>query len=207
MRKKEVLGLVLGMLSVLMASYFFPQMPELMSIDFLGVKGISRVVAVFVFPAACFLVWAFYKTLDRTDPFVANFESYRVEAESFLNVLLVLVLYFQFMVIRWNTGTLYYDSQVLLPFFSTLIFSAGILVGRAERGGIHAFITPWTLKSPEVRRRTHEKAGFFLKLVAVLGMTGVFFPHLSGYFITVPLVLAILWLTVYSYMEYMEKSV
>ncbi len=87
-----------------------------------------------------------------------------------------------------------------------LFYAIGALMQHAKRNYFIGIRTPWTLSSDEVWDRTHKAAGKWFRLAGLAALGGVLWPDLAVVFVIVPVMVAALYSTVYSYLEYRRLS-
>ena len=94
----------------------------------------------------------------------------------------------------------------LLPYSYPLDspYSKLLLMNRykAKRNYTIGIRTPWTLDNDIVWDKTHRKGEKVFKLTAILTLVGLFFSEYAFLFLFIPLVIGVIYLIVYSYIEY-----
>ena len=86
------------------------------------------------------------------------------------------------------------------------MFYTGVVLQKSKRNWIIGIRTPWTLSSDYVWGRTHALGGKLFKISGILSVIGIFFGDYSLFFVLAPIILASIYLIVYSYLRYREEQ-
>ena len=97
-------------------------------------------------------------------------------------------------------------NQLLIPAFAALFFYAGILIDKAKRNWFVGIRTPWTLSSQKVWDKTHQLGGQLFKLSAIIALLGLLSESLAIYLMIGPIILASIYLFVYSYWIFQKEK-
>ena len=112
------------------------------------------------------------------------------------------MLIIHFHIILWNIG-IQISTNIIIPFLiGGLFFYIGTFLKKCKRNWFIGIRTPWTLSSDIVWEKTHNLGSKLFKFTAVLVMIGAFFKQYSIYFILIPVFSVIIYIIVYSYLEY-----
>ncbi len=208
MRLKEVLLLLFSMVSLFLSAYFLPQMTDTLTL-FLGFTlfEVSKFYGVFAFPIFCFALLIFYWLYKHFRILKVNFESVRDILLSFFIFMMLIAIYYQVIIVLWNTMINYRTSHLVAPLFSIGFYVVSLLLSRLREKENVGFITPWTSRSEEVWKKTHVAGSKFFKVLTLVCFGWVFFPDFFALFVFFPFLLLVVGLYIYSYLEYKRKAV
>ena len=142
--------------------------------------------------------------IPKIDPERKNIEKFKGTFDSFIVVFNLFMLYIYALTILWNIGYGINMIAALMPAFAVLFFSAGSLIGKAKRNYTIGIRFPWTLASDVVWDKTHKIGEVLFKLTGLITLLGTFFNQYALWFLFIPLISSILYLLVYSYLEYQK---
>ena len=124
----------------------------------------------------------------------------------FILLIVVFLLYIYSLSIAWNLGYRFDMTQMIIPAIAVLLFYIGLLLKQAKRNWFIGIRTPWTLSSDIVWQKTHQLGSRLFKLLALLILLGLFFPKYLLWFILLPIIIVVLYLIIYSYLEYQKEK-
>jgi uncharacterized membrane protein len=93
-------------------------------------------------------------------------------------------------------------TAAIMPAFAVLFWFCGSLIGKAKRNYTIGIRFPWTLASDVVWDKTHKVGEKLFKLVALLAFLATFFVNYAFWLLFVPLIASVIFLFIYSYLEY-----
>jgi uncharacterized membrane protein len=206
LRRAEIAVIVLVVLSFVLGLYFHPMMPERVPSHW-NVRGevdgyMPRTWGVFLMPIVILGIAVLLLIIPRVDPLKRNIEEFRGRFEGFMIVLVLFMIAVELMILLWGVGIRISPNAVLPIGIGVLIFDAGILLEHAKRNWFIGIRTPWTLSSDEIWYRTHRLGGILFKVAGAVAFLGVFFGRRAVWFILIPILLAVVGATAYSYVEY-----
>ncbi len=208
MKLKEVLMLVLFMVSVFLSAFFLPQLPGNLSV-YLGLFSfeISKFLGISIFSFLCLLLLIIYWYSKSYGLFNIGFSVIQKSLESLVIFLMLLFIYFQILLVFWNTRLNFTYAHILAPIFSSLFFVFSLFLSWAREYNPFGLWTPWSVKSDEVWKKTHVVGTKFFKLLSLFSFLWVFFPGYFVYFVFLPFMVVIIGLLIFSYKEYSRKAV
>jgi len=199
-----ILGLIL--LSFVVGAFFYPRMPAMMAShwDEHGqVDGYTpRFWGVFLFPLALVGFAGLLLALPGIDPLKHNIARFRAQYEAFVLLTVGFLAYLYLLTLLWNLGIQMHLLQMLAPASAVLFYAIGALMQHTRRNYFIGIRTPWTLSSDQVWDRTHQVAGKWFRWAALAALGGLLWPDLGIAFVLVPVLVAALCSTVYSYLEF-----
>ncbi|MBN1156304.1 SdpI family protein [Candidatus Woesearchaeota archaeon] len=206
MRKIQIITIAIIVLSFVIAVYLHPLMPERMASHWNArgeVNGyMPKFWALFLMPfvvAGCFILFMF---IPRIDPLKKNIDSFRKYYDGFILVVTVFMAYVFMLTVLWNLGVRYDMTRAILPAMGLLFYYCAVLIKHAKPNWFIGIRTPWTLSNKVVWEKTHKLGAKIFKAFAVLFLMAAFIGHYSMHVVLWPLLAGVLYLTVYSYVEF-----
>ena len=208
--KSEVAVLAIVLISFIIGICFYPQMPDRMASHW-NAKGevdgyMSRFWGSFFMPLVLIGIALLFLAIPRIDPLKANIEKFRMYYDGFIVLFFVFMLCIYLQSILWNVGIEISPNATLPIGVGLLLFYAGILVENAKRNWFIGIRTPWTLSNEAVWDGTHRIGGRLFKIAAIITLLGILFESYALFFILVPVLLVVLYTTVYSYVLYQRQA-
>jgi uncharacterized membrane protein len=209
MRNSEVTIIIIILLSFIIGALFYQQMPVSMASHWNAIGEVDgympKLWGVFLLPLVTFLVFLLVVLIPRVDPLRANIEKFRMHYDIFSVVLTLFFFYLYVLTLLWNLGVTFNLVQLISPAFAVLLYYSAVITENSRRNWFIGIQTPWTMSSEKVWNRTNKLGGKLLKAAAVVALLGIFLPDYAIIFILVPVVLAAIYLVVYSYYEYQRE--
>lgn len=209
MRKSEVIIVGMILLSFVVGTYFYPQMPEKIAAHWNEqgqVDGYtSKFWGLFLMPFVSVGLFLLFVLIPKIDPLKANIEKFRKHYDVFVVLVIVFLFYLYLLTIFWNLGIRFSIIQFLVPALGILFYYCGILIENAKRNWFIGIRTPWTLSNEEVWDKTHKIGGNLFKIAGVIALLGIFFQRSAIFFVLAPVILAAVYTIFYSYFEYQRE--
>ena len=208
-KKINIILVSLVLFSFGIGIYFYPQMPEKMASHW-NIKGevdgcLSKFWGLFLMPIILIGVVLLYLIVPKLDPLKENIEKFRKYFDGFIVLLLLFLFYLYVLTIFWNLGLKFDMNQAIIPALAILFYYCGILLEKAKRNWFIGIRTPWTLSNDMVWEKTHKIGGKLFKIVGIVTISGIFFQKYILFFIFVPIILVVVYTTIYSYTEYQKE--
>ncbi len=208
-KKINIILVSLVLFSFGIGIYFYPQMPEKMAShwNFKGeVDGyLSKFWGLFLMPIILIGVVLLYLIVPKLDPLKENIEKFRKYFDGFIVLLLLFLFYLYVLTIFWNLGLKFNISQAIIPALAILFYYCGVLLEKVKRNWFIGIRTPWTLSNDMVWEKTHKIGGKLFKIAGIVAILGIFFQKYILFFIFVPIILVVVYTTIYSYTEYQKE--
>ncbi len=210
MKKTTILILLIIILSFAAGIYLYPKMPEQMAAHW-NSQGevdsyISKFWGLFIMPLVSLGILLLFLLIPRIDPLKKNIDKFRKYFDGFILLIVIFLLYIYSLSIAWNLGHRFNMTQALIPAIAVLLFYGGVLLKQAKRNWFIGIRTPWTLSSNIVWQKTHQLGSRLFKLLAFVILLGLFFPKYLLWFILLPVIVVVLYLIIYSYLEYQKQK-
>jgi len=208
-KKIELIIIFIIFVSFFIALFLYPKMPEMMVFHW-NCQGqpdgyLPKFWALFLMPIISLCIFPLFIIFPKIDPLGDNIEKFRKYFDMFILSSFLFLFYLYFLTIFWNLGLTFNFVMFLIPAFSFLFFWTGILLEKAKRNWFVGIRTPWTLSNERVWEKTHKIGGKLFKILAIISLLGTIFPNLAIFFLVVPLFLIIIYLFIYSYLEYKKE--
>lgn len=210
MRKSYLVILCIISLSFIMSIYFYSQLPDEMAShwDFKGEPNdyMPKAWASFLVPLLSFGLFLIFVVIPRVDPLKENIEEFRKYFDGFIILLMLFLLYLHGIMLALNLGISFNIGIAMVPAMAVLYYYMGVLVDNAKRNWFIGIRNPWTISSEHVWKKTHKKGGKLFKIVAVITLLGLLYVDYAIYTTIIPVILAVIYLFVYSYLEYKKEK-
>ncbi len=210
-RLTVIIGLALVLIAVVFSLAVYNRLPDRMASHW-GVNDevngyTTRFWGAFLMPIMALGLLALFLVIPLIDPLKANIAKFLPMYNGFVLAIMVFLFYLHLLTMAWNLGYRgFHMSTVLMPGVGLIFIFAGLMMRQAKRNFFIGIRTPWTLSSDRVWDQTHRVGSVLFILCGVLMMFGVFLPGpLTFLLIIVPLLVATLFLLVYSYWLYQKE--
>ena len=208
---KKVEAIIIGsvLVSFMVSLYFYPLMPEKIAIHW-NLQGqvdryTSKFPGLFILPSLLVGIVLLFITIPKVDPLKENIERFRKYYGGFIILFSAFMVFIHLYVISWNIGIRISPNIVLPLGFGLLFFYCGILCENAKRNWFIGIRTPWTLSSERVWEKTHKVGGRLFKACGIISIVGLLFPSHVTCFILIPVMFTVVFLIVFSYLEYQKE--
>ncbi len=203
-RMSFILVLILILISILSGLALWERLPLQMASHWNAADEVdgytSRFWGVFLMPLISLGMLALFWVIPRIDPLRENIARFRGVFNSFIVIVIALMLYMHFLTLLYNLGVTFRMSRLLLPAMAVLFFFTGELVRHAKRNWFIGIRTPWTLSDDRVWAETHRLGSLLFKGAAVWMVIGVLLGIRSSWALLLPLLIAAFVPIVYSYL-------
>jgi len=206
MKNSKLLTIFILMFVFATAFYFYPLVPQQMASHW-NINGevdgyMSSFWGLFLMPVLMLAFTLLLFFIPKIDPEKKNIEKFYDEFERFIVVFNLFMLYVYILTIFWNIGYNINMIASLMPAFAILFYFCGILIGKAKRNYMIGIRLPWTLASDDVWDKTHKIGEKLFKITALFVFLGTFFTQYAFALMFIPLIVSIVYLVIYSYLEY-----
>ena len=209
MKKKELLILGIILLSFIIGLLVYPSMPNKMASHWNSegkVDGyMSKGFGVFLMPVVALGVFILFLIIPKIDPLKKNIKRFRKHYDTFILLIILFLFYIYLLTIFWNKGARFNMGSAVIPGVAVLLYFAGILIENAKQNWFIGIRNPWTLSSKKVWDKTHEKGATMFKACAVIAFIGVVAGKYAMWFVLIPVIVTVVYLFVYSYLEYRDS--
>jgi uncharacterized membrane protein len=210
MRKSEIVALAMILISFIIGTYLYPQMPDAMASHWNAqgqVDGYTnKAIGLFLMPVASLGMLLLFVLVPKIDPLRRNIKKFRKYYDGFIVIIIAFMFYLYALTIAWNVGLEFDMVYSLIPAFAAIFYYSGILVENAKRNWFIGIRTPWTLSSKKVWNKTHRLGGKLFKAAALVSLLGLFFRNYAFFFLIVPIISVAGYIVVYSYVIYQKKK-
>lgn len=205
----EIVSTLIVAASYVVAILIYPYLPDLSATHWNArgdVNGyMPKFWAAFILPMICTVILALLLIFPRIDPKKENIEKFRKYFDFFIVVIFLFFLYTQALMLWANLGGNFDMSRAIIPALAVIFYAVGVLIGKAKMNYSIGIRTPWTLSNEVVWSKTHRLGSAFFKAAGILCLLGIFLSNLAFYIIIGCVILSVLVLFVYSYIEYRKQ--
>ena len=197
-------------ISFLIGIYLYPQLPDEMASHW-NTKGevdsyMDKFAGVFVFPIFLIFVYIIFTVIPRIDPLKKNIEKFRKYYNQLILLVILFFLYIYGISLLWNLGVKFSMNGVLTPAFAILIFYIGVILKHTERNWFIGIRTPWTISSETVWKKTNNLGGDIFQVIGMVTAMGSFFIDQMMTLMVSPIILSVMFLFIYSYLQYRKEE-
>ena len=205
MRKGLVLVIML-ILSLALAFYFFPLMPNPMASHWNAageVDGFMEKLTfhLFYFGLLAFIAGLFY-VIPKIDPLKRNLQQFIAYYWGFAYLVFGFMVYIYLVSALANLGWAINMSLFVIPAVAALFFYIGWIMPKMKRNWFIGVRTPWTLSSDKVWAETHKLGGLVFKILGLAFLAFLVLPDQFILWLVALIVLAAIGLMAYSYFLY-----
>lgn len=210
MKKTTIAIFAIILISIVISAYFFPKLPDKLASHWNAIGEVDgympKLLGLFLIPFILIVLVLFFILIPKIDPLKNNIEKFRIYYDGFIFLFCLFMLAVQIFIILWNLG-IQINTNIFFPFsIALLFFYLGILCENSKRNWFIGIRTPWTLSSDKVWSKTHKLGGKLFRIIALITIAGIFFQKYTIYFILSPVLLATIYLFIYSYFEYKKEK-
>jgi uncharacterized membrane protein len=206
MKKTKYYSLIILLLFLVIAFYSYPLMPDQIAThwDSQGnVDGyMSKLWGSLFFPILMIVINIMFFIVPKIDPNKENIEKFKESFNEFIIIFNLFMLYIYSLTVVWNMGREFNMNVAIIPALGFLFYFIGSLIGKAKRNYMIGIRLPWTLASDDNWDKTHRKGERVFKIIGIVTLIGVFFSDYAMWFLLIPLIIGITYLTLYSYLEF-----
>jgi len=207
--KKELPLVILIIIIFITSFYLYSKMPEKMPThwDAAGeVDGYgNRFVGLFLIPIFLVGFYLLFLFLPKIMVYQKNFEKFKNYFYGFKVVFILFFITVYIAMLLPNFGIHKNMSYFMIPAISILFFYVGYMLKFAKRNYFIGIRTPWTLASEKVWDKTHQLGSKLFMTFALIMLSSIFFVKQMVWFILIPLITMVLYLFIYSYLEYRKE--
>ena len=210
-RNTMIVVTILILAATLAGIILYPCLPEQMAshwnINDQVDDHISRFWGVFLMPLISAAMFLLFLVIPQIDPLKANIAKFREVFNLFIVLMTAFLVYLYALTLVWNLGhTGFKMSLAMLPPLGLLFIFIGTMLRKTKRNFFIGIRTPWTLSSDKVWDETHRLGAKLFIASGMLAILGAFFGRYAFWFIMLPLLGSVLFLTVYSYVLHIRET-
>jgi len=207
--KKELPLVILIIIIFITSFYLYPRMPERMPTHWNAAGEVdgygNRFVGLFLIPIFLVGFYLLFLFLPKIMVYQKNFEKFKNYFYGFKVVFILFFITVYIAMLLPNFGIHKNMSYFMIPAISILFFYVGYMLKFAKRNYFIGIRTPWTLASEKVWDKTHQLGSKLFMTFALIMLSSIFFVKQMVWFILIPLITMVLYLFIYSYLEYRKE--
>ena len=210
MKKIHIAIIAIIVISFIIAILVYPNFPEEVASHW-NSKGevdgyISKFWGAFLMPIFALSIFLLFLFLPKMDPLKNNVKKFKGYFDGFILFMIIFFFYVYILTVLYNLGIIFNMTYAILPAISILLYFVSILLENCKRNWFIGIKTPWTLSSDKVWDKTHKLGSKLFKVIAFLTLIGLFFPDQGMILFVIPLLVMIIWLFIYSYLEFKKEK-
>ncbi len=210
MKKVNIAIIAIIVISFIIAIYVYPTFPENVASHW-NAKGevdgyMSKFWGVFLMPIISIVIFLMFVFIPKLDPLKRNVKKFRGYFDGFILFMIIFFFYVYILTVLYNLGITFNMTYAILPAMAILFYLMSILLKNCKRNWFIGIKTPWTLSSDRVWEKTHKLGSKLFKIIALLLLVGLFFPDKGLTLFILPLFVMIIWLYIYSYLEFKKEK-
>lgn len=211
--KWKAIGLIIVMLSFVLAIYYYPLLPKRIAIHWNteGADSYASKIWLFSFPLFSLILWLLFLSIPYIDPLKRNIRKFQSAYEKFCVLMLGFMFYVTAFVVYANLYVIEQAHYFIVPAIAMILYACGELCKYAKRNWFIGIRTPWTLSSDYVWKKTHKQAEKLFKFASLLLILALIIDYLTKseeifYFIILLILATVGYLIVYSYLIYTKRK-
>jgi len=205
-KKTFLLSVILIIIAFAIAIYSYPLLPPKIASHWNAAGNaenyMSKSFGLFLFPVIMLGMFLLFLIIPLIDPLKKNFKKFRKHYDNFVLVMIIFFFYMYILTILWNFGHIFDMTLSIIPAIAILFIYIGFLLENSKRNWFVGIRTPWTMTNETVWNKTHKLGGSLFKLSGVISLLGLFFQRYIVWFILAPVIVSIIGLIIYSYIEW-----
>ncbi len=203
MKNKTIISFMIVLAMFLISLYFYQFLPDTIIThwDSQGQANgyMAKFWGLFLVPIISLAILLLFLAIPKIDPLKKNIKKFENYYYGFIIIFLLFFLYIHIITILANLGYMFNMMIIIIPAISILFYYLGILMKKSKRNWFIGIRTPWTLSSDKIWHKTHQLGSVLFKISAIISLFGIFFPIYAIWFILIPILIASIYLVVYSY--------
>lgn len=207
MKKTTIAIILVILLSFVIAIYSYQEIEGDKVASHWNAKGevdgyMSKFWGVFLFPLMFIGLYSLFLLIPKIDPLKKNIQKFRKYYDIFILVIMLFLFYTFILTILANLSYSFNMTTMLMPAMGLLFFCIGMFMKKLKRNWFIGIRTPWTISNDQVWKKTHLLGAKLFKLLGIIIFLGIFFRKYLLWIILVPVMISVVWLWIYSYLEY-----
>ena len=166
----------------------------------------NRFMGLFLMPIFLAGIYLLFLFLPKIMVYQENFDKFKKYFYGFKVVFILFFITIYIATLLPNFGVHINIAYIMIPALAFLFFYVGYMLKFAKRNYFIGIRTPWTLASENVWNKTHQLGSKLFKIFALIVLSAIFFPKTFVWFILIPVIALVLFLFVYSYLEYKKEA-
>jgi len=210
MKTTKIIMIVLIILTIVAGIIVYPAYPDKVASHWNSKGQVDGYMSKFwglalmpIVMIACFLLFLF---LPKIDPFKKNVKKFENYYDLTILFIVLFLLYIYILTMIYNLGVAFNMSYAVIIGIAILFFFIGLILPKCKRNWFMGIRNPWTLSSDKVWAKTHKVSGLLFKVLAIIVLLTLFIPDYSITIFLGLLLIAIVYVFIYSYLEYKKEN-
>lgn len=197
-------GIILLSFFIGIVSYSY--MPDMMPMHW-NAQGeidgyMGKLWGLFMSPIISLGLFALFLVIPKLDPRRSNLESFKEYYQGIILVIVGFLFYIYILTILAAIGYKFNMVQAMSISFAVLFYYIGIVLKKTKSNFFVGIKTPWTLSDEKVWEKTHELGGKLFKISGIIAFFGALFKEVAIFLMIIPIIVASIFIYIYSYLEY-----
>ncbi len=210
MKIQYALSILLIVTAFAVAAYLYEMLPDPMPSHWNAAGEVDsymeKTQGVFLFPVIAVFLFGLFLLIPKIDPLKKNIAKFRSYYDWFILLMVAFFVYLYFAILIWALGYHFNMSIAIFPPIAVLFYFVGILCENSKRNWFIGIRTPWTLSSDVVWDKTNRLGGKLFKVLSIVFLLLIFVPMQAVWLLVAVIVLAMLYLVLYSYLEFQKEA-
>lgn len=165
---------------------------------------LPKLVGILVIPTIAVVLFLLFILLMKIDPLKRNIKEFSGYYDQFVLVFTIFLFYVYSLMIIWNMKIRFNMNYMLIPALGIFFLYIGFIFKKLKRNWFIGIRTPWTISDDTVWKKTHEKGSILFVINGIIIIGGMLFYEHIIWFIFIPLGFTLVYLFIYSYLEYVK---
>jgi len=207
--KSDVFSLIIIIILFISSFYLYPRVPERIPIHWNASGEINgygpRFVGLFLMPIIALFIGLMFFLIPKIEVYKKNIGDFQKHLDG---IKIVFLLFFagMYAMIIIAIQKPFNISYFIAPALGVLIYYVGWTMQFAKRNFFVGIRTPWTLSSDKVWDKTHKIGSVLFRTVSIFIMIAFVFPRFFFWIFLTPLLGVVIYLYVYSYIEFTKEE-
>ena len=210
MRRAIYVGVLLIVLCLIAGIYLYPNMPSEMPSHW-NTKGevddyMPKFWGLFLMPMIIAVMLVLFTVLPNIDPVRKNLKDFKVYYENFIILVIIFLFYIYLLTLFASIGVIFDMTTMIMPALGFLMYFIGGILEKTKPNWFIGIRNPWTLSNKKVWEKTHRRGSVLFKATGLLTIIGMLFHEDAYLFLLIPLLFSVVYLFIYSYLEYKKEK-
>ncbi len=206
MKATRIATWIVILLAFVAGAVIYPRLPEMVASHWNALGQVDgfmpRLWGVFLMPLIMVGMGLLFMVVPIIDPLKHNIAAFRPQYDRFILLVMIFMLAVHGFTLLWNMGIQLSMNRFMPVAMGLVFFFVGDLIRNAKRNFFVGIRTPWTLSNDVVWAKTHRLGATLFQISGVVAALGALIDRMAIWFILVPVIVAGLIPTIYSYFEF-----
>jgi len=162
----------------------------------------SKFMGLWMMPLMLIGIYVLMSVIPYIAVFKANLKSFYRYYYALKTVFVVFFLSFYIIQLLQNLGHQFNITYFMVPWIGIMFIIIGYIIKFAKRNFFIGIRTPWTLANDTVWKKTHDLGSKIFIGIGIIVILSILVPNYSFYVLMITIFGGIIYMFVYSYLEY-----